>query len=57
MPHVWVIEMFNNGQWEPCAHAKLTREEARYAKHCWEMRNPFDKFRVAKYFRGNFRGE
>ena len=51
MRRVWVIEMLCDGQWEPCADARLTRSEAKRFAVWWRKKDPDDRFRTAKYVR------
>jgi hypothetical protein len=50
---VWVVEMFVNGKWFPCAECSLTKIGGNgYNKlQQWRENNPADKFRLAKYVR------
>lgn len=51
---VWVVEIKNDddGKYEPCAAAQLTRADARREMtYYWRYNNPSDEFRVAKYVR------
>jgi hypothetical protein len=46
MNKVWLIEMFDNGRWWPCADAYLDREAARLGMKTWREKCPDDKFRT-----------
>lgn len=50
---VWVVEMWNDerGRWEPTMGAALTKERGLDVAREWRVRNPHDRFRIAKYFR------
>ena len=50
-PHVWIIEMLENGRWTPCASASLTKYYAKLDKKWYEEGNPDYKFRIRKYVR------
>jgi hypothetical protein len=54
--YVWVVEMYNRGKrrWEPCAAARLCREEARsHMRYQWQDQCPDDRFRVFRYSAAN----
>lgn len=56
--HVWVVEIFNRGRFEPCTEAKLTKEAAECAmREWWKTNCPDDRFRVTKYTAAAPRGE
>ena len=48
-PHIWVVEMFDDGKWWPTVGVGLNREDARGHKQSWAESMPDDKFRVTKY--------
>jgi len=50
MNKVWVVEMENDGEYEPCASASLSEFEANEKRKDWERNNPDNKFRVHPYF-------
>ena len=48
-PHIWVVEMFDNGKWWPTVGGGLTREDAKASKWWWLETGPDDKYRITKY--------
>jgi hypothetical protein len=51
MQHLWVVEMWEKGQWRPTVGASLTRLEAHDDLADWRDQNPNDQFRIRKYVR------
>jgi hypothetical protein len=52
--YVWIIEMFDNGQWYPTIGCGLTKADAQmFIRADWKVNNPNDKFRVKRYNNGN----
>lgn len=51
--HVWIVEMYNTekNRWEPRASASLDKQDAKFDVSGWRVKNPDDKFRIAKYNR------
>ena len=49
MNHLWVVEMFLNGKWEPTTSVALTRDEVWNERADILERNPHDRFRIRKY--------
>lgn len=51
--HVWVLELWEEGGWVPCAAASLTREEARLERDrlmkSQGVGPPAIRYRVRKY--------
>lgn len=48
---VWVIEVFLDDEWQPCAEAAINRQDGRVKLGGWKTQNPDDKFRIAQYVR------
>ncbi len=49
--HVWIVEMENDGLWEPTIGAALSRDNAGLVIADWREMNPDDSFRITKYVR------
>ena len=50
--YIWVVEVFDDGKWEPSVNVGLTRAQARMEKRVWfeESRNYAKlKLRIRKY--------
>lgn len=48
-PHVYIVEMFWAGRWQPTVGCGIDREQGRRAVKHWRTTNPNDKFRLSKY--------
>ncbi len=50
--HVWVVEMWTSkDKWEPCSVCDPLERAAVNEADDFRTRNPYDKFRVARYER------
>ena len=50
MKKIWIIEIFDNGKWEPTIGAGLTKKDATmFMRAEWKRTCLDDKFRVKKY--------
>ena len=48
---VWIVEIWNNANWEATVGAALCRRDGRIELKTWKFRNPRDKFRLRLYTR------
>ena len=53
MSYIWIVEMwsFRRDRWEPTVGCALRKGDSLDEKKRWKERNPFDRFRVARYER------
>ena len=49
--HVWVVEMWHDGRWNPTVAVSPSRSDGRIEMSGWKVCNPDDKFRLTRYNR------
>jgi len=50
-PHIWIVEIFEDGKWKPCAEASLDKVTAVTRMVQWKQDYQSNRFRVRKYVR------